>query len=244
MQMGLAGSFAEDCDSAQTSAELRALFFREMERLGFPYVACCSHVDPLNPPFGAVTMINYPQSWLSRFSDLKYATRDPVFIAAKRQLLPFRWTERRFRERLDPDQLQILQEAADAGLRDGWTIPLHSPGALPASCSLAFGPDGVDPLNVQAALWCAVYAHEAARRLLVTQPRTGPGRLSRRERQCLELVGRGKDDYAIGALLGIQESTAHNTVQRAMSKYGVATRIQAVVRAMSDGEIALHDVIN
>jgi DNA-binding CsgD family transcriptional regulator len=244
MKAGLVGSFAERCDAAQSVADVRALFLSETQALGFPYVACCSHVDPLKPPPGAVTMIHYPQAWLARFSDRNYAARDPVFLAAKRQLLPFGWRERRFLEGLSADQLQILDEAAEAGLGDGLTIPLHAPGALPASCSLVFGPDGVDPLHVERAHWCAVYAHEAARRLLLTRDRLGPALLSPRERQCLELVGRGKDDYAIGVLLGIRESTAHNTVQRTMRKYGVATRIQAVIRAMSDGEIALQDVAN
>jgi DNA-binding NarL/FixJ family response regulator len=115
---------------------------------------------------------------------------------------------------------------------------------LPASCSLVFGPDGVDPLNIQNAHWCAVHAHEAARRLLREQPSSDRARLGPREREALEYAARGKGDYAIGILMGIQESTAHNTVQRAMRKLGVATRVQAVVRAMADGEIFLHDVAN
>jgi len=130
----------------------------------------------------------------------------------------------------------------DVGLGNGFTIPLHSPGALPASCSLVVGPDGVDPLDVPVAHWCAVYAHEAARRLLMAQASLGRPRLSVRERQCLEWVARGKEDGAIAIILGIQISTAHNTVQRAMKKYRVATRVQAVVRAMAEGEISLEDV--
>lgn len=236
-------SFAERCEAARSADEVRELFLNELDKLGFSYVACASHVDPLRPPRGAVTMIRYPRAWLEHFSASNYAARDPVFLTANRQLLPFRWTDPKFRAPLAADQLRILAEAADVGLADGFTIPLHSPGALPASCSLAIGSDGVDPLHLKEAHWCAVYAHEAARRLLLAEIRARPKvRLSPRERQCLELVGRGKDDYAIGAILGIRQSTAHNTVQRAMGRYGVATRVQAVVRALSDGEIRLEDV--
>lgn len=220
---------------------LSAHFIGAIETLGFSHAVCSSHVDPVRPPADAVMMINYPTAWTQHFSDRNYAAIDPVFIAARKQALPFQWSDPRFREGLAPEQLRVLHEAAEAGLGDGFTIPLHSPGALPASCSLVIGPDGVDPLNVRQAHWYAVYAHEAARRLLIpTLPRQP--RLSRREKEALELVGRGKDDYAIGVLLGIHQSTAHNTVQRAMSKYGVATRIQAVVRAMRQGEIRLEDV--
>lgn len=236
-------SFAEKCDAALSMSALTEHFMSATKDLGFSHAVCSSHADPIRPPAGAVMMINYPQSWMQRFSEQRYADVDPVFLAAKRQALPFQWSDPRFRRGLSERQILVLNEAAEAGLGDGFTIPLHSPGALPASCSLVIGSDGVDPLNVQRAHWYAVYAHEAARRMLQAARRQRPRpRLSPREKQCLELVGRGKDDYAIGALLGIQQSTAHNTVQRAMAKYGVATRVQAVVRALDDGEITLSNI--
>ncbi len=235
-------SFAEICDRARTVGEVREAFMREVRALGFSYAACASHVDPLKPPRGAVMMVDYPQAWLERFSDRRYADRDPVFKTACRQALPFQWSDDHFRRPLASDQIDILNEAADAGLGDGFTIPIHSPDALPASCSLAIGPDGVDPLNVRQAHWYAVYAHESVLRL--TSDRARPERpiLSRRERQCLELIAQGKDDFAVSVLLGISEHTAHNTIRRAMRKYGVATRVQAFVRALRDGEIRLEDV--
>lgn len=242
MQGGVNWSFAEECQRARTVADVQGLFVREMQAMGFPYVACSSHVDPIRPPPGAVMMVQYPRPWLERFSECKYAEVDPVFLTAKRQAEPFQWSAPGFRKLLSRRQLTILDEASEVGLSDGFTIPIHAPDALPASCSLAIGPDGVDPLCVRQAHWYAVFAHEAARRILSVDQATAVRRLSKREKECLELVARGKDDYAIGVLLGIQQSTAHNTVQRAMTKFGVATRVQAVVRAMRSGEIRLEDV--
>lgn len=236
-------SFAEACDRADSAAEVGELFVRDVGKLGFTYAACCSHVDPLRPPPGAVMIVRYPDAWVRHFSANDYAERDPIFQTARRRVLPFQWSDPAFLSSLSSEQLGVLEEARQFGLGDGFTVPLHAPDALPASCSLVIGPDGVDPLHVRDAHWLAVYAHEAARRLLVandTAPRRP--RLSRRERQCLELVGRGKDDYSIGVLLGISERTAHNTVQRAMRKYSVSTRIQAVVRAMREGEITLAQI--
>lgn len=244
MQAGINWSFAEFCAKAQSVDEISQRFMAEVRALGFTYAACSSHVDPLRPPRGAVMMVNYPQIWLERFSTRGYAARDPVFLAARHQLLPFRWSDWRFRSGLDDDQLDILNEAADAGLLDGFTVPIHAPDALPASCSLAIGPDGIDPLSVRDAHWYAVYAHESARRLLInaapsTRPRLGP-----RERQCLELIARGKTDFEISIILGVSEHTIHNTVRRTMRKYGVATRMQAFVRALRDGELKMDDVAN
>jgi LuxR family quorum-sensing system transcriptional regulator CciR len=196
----------------------------------------------LKPPHGAVMMVNYPQIWLERFSTRGYAARDPVFLAARTQVLPFRWSDWRFRARLEDDQIEILNEAADAGLLDGFTVPIHAPDALPASCSFTIGADGVDPLSVRDAHWYAVYAHESARRLLTKTARADRPRLGARERQCLELIARGKTDFEISIILGVSEHTVHNTVRRTMRKYGVATRMQAFVRALRDGELKMEDV--
>jgi DNA-binding CsgD family transcriptional regulator len=56
------------------------------------------------------------------------------------------------------------------------------------------------------------------------------------------LIAQGKGDFEISVILGVSEHTVHNTVRRAMRKYGVATRVQAFVRALKDGEIRLQDV--
>ncbi|HYD74235.1 MAG TPA: autoinducer binding domain-containing protein, partial [Candidatus Binatia bacterium] len=204
MQARINWAFAEVCDRATNVAELHAAFMREMRALGFSYAACASHVDPLKPPADAVMMVDYPLPWLQRFSDQNYATRDPVYWAARRQTLPFQWSDRVFRAGLASDQLRILNEAAEAGLADGITIPIHAPDALPASCSLVIGPDGVDPLNAQKATWYGVYAHECARRLLLAAMPARPV-LSPRERQCVQLLGQGKDDGAMAIILGLSE---------------------------------------
>jgi DNA-binding CsgD family transcriptional regulator len=230
------------CERARSVDEVQETFMIEVRKLGFSFAACASHVDPLRPPPGAVVMVDYPRSWVERFSEQNYAERDPVFLTARRQTLPFRWSDKRFRHALAPDQIAILHEAGEAGLPDGITIPIHAPDALPASCSLAIGPDGVDPLHVHDAYWYAVYAHETVRSLLLEVKSPARHVLSLRERQCIELIARGKSDFEIGVILGVSEHTVHNTVRRVMRKYGVATRIQAFARALRDREITIEQI--
>lgn len=234
-------AFAEVCDSACCVGEVQEAFMHEIRALGFSYAACASHVDPLRPPAEAVMMVDYPGDWLERFSSKNYARFDPVFKAARQQSLPFQWSDRRFRGDLNADQLRILDEAASLGLGDGFTIPIHAPDALPASCSLVIGKDGVDPLHARSAHWYAVYAHESARRLKLASLPARP-RLSPRERECVSLLGQGKNDGDMALILGLSEHTVHNIVRRAMQKYGVASRVQAFVRALKDGQIRLEDV--
>ena len=63
-----------------------------------------------------------------------------------------------------------------------------------------------------------------------------------RERQCVQLLGQGTDDGDTAVILRLSEHTVHNIVRRAMHKYGVASRMQAFVRALKDGQIRLEDV--
>lgn len=235
-------SFAELCESARTVGEVQNVFMHEIRELGFSHAACSSHVDPLNPPRGAVMMLDYPRSWVERYSERGYARCDPVFWAAHHQALPFQWSDLKFRKGLNRDQLDILNEGREAGLLDGFTIPIHGPRARPASCSLIIGPDGVDPLRVRDAHWYAVYAYERARGLLLKISPPPQPRLSVRERQCVELFARGKKDPEIGIILGLSEHTVHNVVRRVLEKFGVSSRIQAFVRALRDREIALEDI--
>ena len=157
-------------------------------------------------------------------------------------MAPFKWSDWRFRGELSAQQLGILDEAAELGLCDGITIPLHAPGAIPASCSLAGSVGAVDPLRVRDAHWYAVYAYESVRRLLGEAHLMKRPRLGRRERECLEWIARGKTDYEISVILGVSEHTVHNTVRGALRKIGVDTRMQAVVRALCDAELHLADV--
>lgn len=234
--------FAEMCDRAQSLDELEEIFLDEIRRLGFIYAACASHVDPLRPPEGAVMILDYPRAWVEHFSQEGLARRDPVYLTARVQSAPFWWSDKKFRRGLAPDQIAILNEAAEAGLRDGFTIPLHAHDALPASCSLILGPDDIDPLAPAQAQWCATFTHEAARRLLVKMRPPRKRTLTTREREVVEYVARGKTDIEIGIILNLSHHTVHNVVRRVMQKMGVINRTQMFARVLRQREIMLEDV--
>jgi LuxR family quorum-sensing system transcriptional regulator CciR len=212
-----------------------------MAQCGIAYVACASHVDPLNPPKGAVALVNYPADWLEHFSAKRYARYDPVFHAARAAATPFRWSDILYGRDLRANQKRILSEARECGIVDGITIPIHTPYALPASCSLVPGPDGFDPLLMPDLQFMAIHAHDEARRRLGDKL-ASPVRLTERQRECLVLAANAKSDWVIGQILGVSPRTVHNTLEMVKRRYGVSHRIQAVMRALLDGEISAHDI--
>jgi DNA-binding CsgD family transcriptional regulator len=60
-------------------------------------------------------------------------------------------------------------------------------------------------------------------------------RVTPRETQILGWVAIGKSDWAIGRILKISDKTVNFHVENAKRKFGVGTRLQAVVAAMRQG---------
>jgi DNA-binding CsgD family transcriptional regulator len=65
-----------------------------------------------------------------------------------------------------------------------------------------------------------------------------PPRVTERESQVLNWVAAGKSDWAIGQILNISGKTVNFHVENAKRKFGVGTRIQAVIAAMREGRIS------
>jgi DNA-binding CsgD family transcriptional regulator len=239
-----AQSFIELCRRGAAAGELAAVFQREVDALGFRFFACCSHVDPLRPPRGAVVLHNYPSEWMRAFSELDFYYIDPVFHYANRTLTPFFWDADEFRAELTAPQLEIMEEARRFGIEHGYTVPIHAPRSYRASCSVVPDVGGVVAESYLAVHLMSGYLYAALS--ADAEAKAGsyvPRGLTRRERQCLELAAQGKSDWVAGRILGISERTVHNHIEHAKRRLGVATRVQAIVHALVSRQIAFGDVI-
>src|SRR5690606_39158236 len=97
--------------------------------------------------------------------------------------------------RTTASQRAILTEAARRGVAHGYTIPIHLPwtsGSLRASCSVVPDAESIHPHSYLAVQVMAMHLYGAASHRDEPLPVENPQRtLSRRERQCLELVAQG-----------------------------------------------------
>jgi DNA-binding CsgD family transcriptional regulator len=234
--------FAQQCARAQDLADLKDLLQVEIERLGFRYFCCCSHVRPDRLTQGALYLHNYPKAWVDYYNRAKLYNRDPVFLIARSHSRPFSWEDPRFLALLEPDQAGIMEDAARHDLRHGVTIPLHGHEQLSASCSLISDTPHIDHARVFAAQPYALYAYERARALVGA----GAGRprivLPRRERECLKLVALGKDDETIAIILGLRRDTVRTYIESAKQRLGVTKRSHAVAYAIYTQAINLEEL--
>jgi DNA-binding CsgD family transcriptional regulator len=85
----------------------------------------------------------------------------------------------------------------------------------------------------------AVYANEAASRILVSsgEAATGLPPLGPREIECLSWTMEGKTAWEVGAILGLAEATVVSYLRNAMRKLECVNKQQAVARALRFGLI-------
>ena len=248
-QLDQAHAFIDLCRRGMPAGELAVRFQRALEGFGFRFFSCCSHVDLLRPPRGAVVLHNYPAEWVRAFSELDFYYVDPVFHYANRSLTPFFWDSEEFRAELTAPQLEIMEEARRFGIEHGYTVPIHAPrpmSAFRASCSVVPDSTAIARESYLAVQLMSCYMYSALSREAEAEAKPvhcASRALTRRERQCLELAAQGKSDWVAGRILGISERTVHNHIEHAKRRLGVATRVQAIVHALVSRQIAFGDVI-
>lgn len=242
----LAQDFIECAVTCHSQEVITTRFAHVAEHLGFEYWACCSHVDPSNPPEGAVVLHNYPRAWEHECYDRGVCQVDPVLQYAERTLIPFHWDDPAFLESIDEHQRAILMRARACGLLHGFTVPIHLPWSATltkASCSVATNSAKLAPECYQVIQLTSLYLYNAVSHHARPTHRLNTVSISERERQCLELVARGKSDWIIGQLLNISEHTVHRHIETAKRRLGVSTRVQVILRAIELRQISFGDVI-
>lgn len=197
-----------------------ALTYRELVRLpghSAPWVA-----------------MRFPAQWRDRYVERKYHEIDPVVRRAPTMPGPFRWDRLGQLFRLDPGERLVLNEAYEAGLKHGVSVPLFGPCGRVAVVSFASSQDDVDEdqrlgrLNALAAQFHVAFS-EIAHKVEVTRPAI---ELSPRERDCLNWVAEGKSSWDISVILAISESTVNFHIKNAMKKLRTTSRLVAVVKAI------------
>lgn len=68
-------------------------------------------------------------------------------------------------------------------------------------------------------------------------------RLTDRQRECILWVARGKSDWEISRILGIQHDTVARHLKQARERYGVGKRTMLAVQALFEGSISFTDIL-
>lgn len=208
---------------------------RRLERVGFETVIL-AELPQGRQRFEDVVLGNrWPEEWFDLYTRNEFIKHDPLIPPIKRRTMPFEWNQSFY---CGPDHraVEVLERAADFGLKHGYMVPIHGAGRSLGLVSMSGNaPNLAGPIKPALHLM-ALYAFERLRRLV--QPgETEKQALTDREREVLALVAQGKSAWQIGELLSIAKRTVDDHAQTAFFKLGAVNRTHAVAIAMRDGLI-------
>ena len=212
---------------------LVASFGRAAKRLGFSHyvISRLSRVQCASCSEDALEMVcaHYPDQWVRHYQGSGYALVDPVHRTAFTQSVPYRWRDIADLNRLEQ---RVLDEALEAGLVNGISIPIHQPMGRILLVNLS-GQASV--VNAEAsrrlAYLISTQFHFEFERLAKHQSAPVSHRLTSRQCECLMWVARGKSSWAISKLLGISHHTVDYHIDTAMEALDVNSRTSAAVKA-------------
>ncbi|MGF1604802.1 MAG: autoinducer binding domain-containing protein [Rhodothalassiaceae bacterium] len=217
-----------------TLEHLIALFERSLAHIGaerFAYLHFRPHREPL-------AVSNYPPVWLAHYVGQGYLSRDPAIPVDRH--LPFVWHHRQ--AIWSAAQCQIMNEAADVGLRSGVTVPMGLDAGFPRMffASIACANSRFDSFwqDKRRDILALAHVFKATVDERFSESVQQVASLPPREQECLLWAARGKTSWEIGQLMGITERTVNAHFARTMTRFGVHSRTEAVVRAILGGLIA------
>ena len=234
-----AANFIEASKRVSSDDELADAFLAGIHELGFDTFACIALIDQDNMPDEFVNVNRYAPAWVEHYTDQHYLQIDPTLANALSSTVPFRWDERVDMKKLSAKQKQLFMDAADFGISQGFTVPIHSRVAYSASVSIVGDNEDIDPNAYNSVHLMSVYLHETALRLCTSKSKKEKAKLTGRERECLKWVAMGKSDWEIGEILGISKNTVHFHIENAKEKFETYSRVQAVTEALLTNNIAI-----
>jgi LuxR family quorum sensing-dependent transcriptional regulator len=179
-----------------------------------------------------VVLQSWPEQWSCRYFKQGYLFDDPTIRQVTSSIEPFLWSD--LRDRGGPAR-RIMGEAAEFGLRSGFTVPMVTLDGQYAGLSIAGGCAELPPLQRGVVQFMATYAF--ARSLLLRDSVRPTLSLTVRETDVLQWIAEGKTDWEIAKILNVSEHLVDKMARQIRLKCGAVNRVQAVAFAIRAGMI-------
>ncbi|WP_170244957.1 helix-turn-helix transcriptional regulator [Pararhodospirillum oryzae] len=240
-------AFYEALNGATTTGELTAVLTSAMARLGFRHA--CYHVVRLDATGGRMPYVlhNYGNSWADHYFREGFLEIDPVLKAGPVNPLPFHWNDVVNADTLNRDQTRMFSDAREAGIRDGYSIPIVGPHQDQATVTVI--PDEAGDAGRRLIEDCkhlvhvmAFYFDRHARSPLINErlsSRRQKSLLSPREQEVLRWTARGKTSSEIAEILELSTKSVEFHLDNAKKKLGTYSKTHAVVKALTLGLVAM-----
>lgn len=226
---------AADLGDSYSADAVHARFQQFVEEFGFSSVLCFKVPDPGEDLAPCIHMTTRPQAWLDRYLEQDYVRVDPLVRQVFHSTAPYLWSEILARQASEAVGRRIHAERKEFGMRDGFNVPIYDSRGYAGLVSLA----GDVPTTAEqrsTLTLASVFAHNRLATLI--RERILPDDvLTTREIECLNWAAEGKSDWEIGQILHISSKTVNYHIENVKRKFGVPTRVQAIVSAFRYGKL-------
>lgn len=226
---------ASDLAQLDTSVAIAARFQQFIENMGFSGVACFKVPDPGEDLDSCIQISTRPQEWTDRYIEQGYVNSDEVVRRVFRSTDPYSWSDVIENEPSGSLTRRIHVERLDFGAKEGFIVPIYDSKGYTGIVGLA-GDEALEPRSRATLTVASVLLHNR----LVTLSRAriqSDDLLTTREVECLRWAAEGKSDWEIGQILHISSKTVNYHIENVKRKFGVPTRVQAVVSAFRYGKL-------
>jgi DNA-binding CsgD family transcriptional regulator len=183
------------------------------------------------------------EEWKKIYSEMEYWKIDTRIIVARKQIIPFRWSELSCRA-------DFISSNVMMGIWDGTTIPVHGPNHFFGFLHFTYRPDQkkiaswllyIQPYVVNLAQHITEAKYGLIRKgllspLLYNTSKNSSVVLSAQQRRCLVWVAEGKSTEEIAVILGISVSTVNKHLDCASKLLNTNSRAHAIAKAI-DGKL-------
>lgn len=203
--------------------------------LGFDYCAFKMSSQLSNSQTEPIQFDNYPAEWNALYKQAHFFDVDPVVARCKCSVFPVLWDEEAFSE--TPNLWDLAQSF---GVHLGWTQSVHDFRGVFSMLTLGRSKGAVTPEELYEkagqVLWLCHAMHAVVAQNVVDKPGVNPcSKLTPRETEILKWSAMGKTAEEVGNIMSITPRTVGFHMSRVMQKFGVSSKIAAVLRASKEG---------
>ncbi len=231
--------YLEHFTSVMDGNHLTELIGRFTLGMGYDYYRFAL-ILPMSMQRPKVVLFNHcPDSWVQAYTENNMLACDPVIQLARKQTLPIYWN--RLDERasfLQEGSMDVMGLAAEFGLRNGISFPLHGAAGENGILSFITSERASSDLLLDSSpilSWMSNYIFEAAIRVVRLKDSDQQAALTDRETECLFWASEGKTSGEIACILGISERTVNYHLNQVTRKTGSMNRYQAIAKGVGTG---------
>lgn len=232
--------FLKDATVVTTAVGLWDIFVRFMQSSGIEFISYIQFAaGNIAPSHHWGRLPGFPEGWIEQYNS-DFWEVDPVRSLAALSAAPFRWRQVRSMRTLSSEEQAFLDEVDRYSPVDGLIVPVFGPGRKNGYIALGL-PDReleLPPLILGKFRVTCQYMHQRYCEL-VPSNETPTVNLSKREREVLRWVARGKSNSVIADILGVSSNTVDTHLRRIYGKLNVSDRVSAALAGLATGFITL-----